>query len=451
MASTGASSPPSLSDSTSLPPSQTRDDAAPRRPRTRHALSTPNLAFHLDGDRAVAETLQRALGVPPMPTAFTAEDRPILESTLATHLFHSFAARTHPLLVRRLLEDIGPGQVVLDPFVGSGTVLVEAVMRGAQGVGCDVNELAVRLARFKATPLPPAMQKALVTKARAVADASTERVTARRRPRRTWDDAAFYPPHVYLELCGLREEIESVRATDAPIGEALLLVLSAIVIKLSHQRAESRPDVVPRHVGKGQASRWFFYKAEELGRLHAALWSKLPSPLPPPPVLLQGDARRVLRTDVPRDGGIPLWPASIDCAVTSPPYLGTYDYVDHHVRRYAWLEIDPTPVERGEMAARRHGQSSPLSELLARHQRDSDDWVGSVANLLKPGGRLDVIVGDSVVGGQPLRGDLPIRQAAERAGLSFVAACAAERPQFIAKTEGLPARCEHLLRFARRG
>ena len=56
---------------------------------------------------------------------------------------------------------------------------------------------------------------------------------------------------------------------------------------------------------------------------------------------------------------LPLWDGSVDRIVTSPPYLGTYDYVDHHVRRYPWLGIDPTPIERGEMAARRHGRASP--------------------------------------------------------------------------------------------
>lgn len=420
------------------------------RPRTRHALSTPNLAFHFDGDRAVAAKLQEALGVPPMPTKFAPEDRPILETTLATHLFHSFAARMHPLLVRQLLADVQPGQVVLDPFVGSGTVLVEALMRGARGVGCDVNELSVRLARFKATPLPPAMQRALVQKAQAVAAASTERVEKRKRPRRTWDDASFYPPHVYLELCGLREELDAVSKTDAPLGEALLLVLSSILLKVSHQRAESRPDQIPRHIGKTQATRWFAAKAEELGRLHAALWAKLPSPTPPAPLVIQGDARTSLSPETaPRDAALPLWPGSVDRVVTSPPYLGTYDYVDHHERRYAWLGIDPDPVRRGEMASRRHGQSTPLPELLAQHQRDSDAWVGAVGRLLRPDGLLDVVVGDSVVSGQPLRGDVPIRKAAERAGLRFVAACGAERPQFIAKTEGLPPRLEHLLRFAR--
>ena len=56
--------------------------------------------------------------------------------------------------------------------------------------------------------------------------------------------------------------------------------------------------------------------------------------------------------------------------ITSPPYLGIYDYAAHHARRYAWLGIDPGPIERGEMAARRHGETTPLPELIRRHQKD---------------------------------------------------------------------------------
>ena len=73
---------------------------------------------------------------------------------LCTHLFHSFAGRAHPLTIRHLLSEVPPGATVLDPFVGSGTILVEAVLRGARAIGCDISELALRLARFKATLLP---------------------------------------------------------------------------------------------------------------------------------------------------------------------------------------------------------------------------------------------------------------------------------------------------------
>ncbi len=418
----------------------------------RRSLSAPALAIHCSGKPEAAALLRQALSVPPLPGDLSLEERPVVEASLATHLFHSFAARTHPLLVRQLLADLAPGQAVLDPFCGSGTVPLEVVLRGGRSIGCDINELAVRLARFKCAGLPPTMRKALLTKAQAITTASLERVHKRQRPRRLWDDAAHYAPHVYLELCGLREEIEQVVTTDAPLGEALLLVLSSLIIKLSTQRAESRPGevVTTRHLGKGQASRWFLSKAEEVCRLHAALWDRLPTPRAPAPLLAVGDARVFLTPD--RTGqreSLMLWAGSLDRVITSPPYLGTYDYANHHARRYAWLGIDPGPIERAEMAARRHGETTPLPELRQRHQVDCNAWVGAVAPLLKADGRLFVLVGDSVVGEEFVDGAEPLLRAAGDSGLVLVARAAAERPHYMRNVGDLPARQEHLLHFER--
>ena len=44
---------------------------------------------------------------------------------------------------------IGPGDVVLDPFVGSGALLVGARERGAHVIGCDIAPAALRQAKAK--------------------------------------------------------------------------------------------------------------------------------------------------------------------------------------------------------------------------------------------------------------------------------------------------------------
>lgn len=47
------------------------------------------------------------------------------------------------------IAGIGPGDVVLDPFMGSGALLVGARERGAHVVGCDIAPLALRRASAK--------------------------------------------------------------------------------------------------------------------------------------------------------------------------------------------------------------------------------------------------------------------------------------------------------------
>ncbi len=47
------------------------------------------------------------------------------------------------------MAGIGPGDVVLDPFVGSGALLVGARERGATVLGCDIAPLAIRQATIR--------------------------------------------------------------------------------------------------------------------------------------------------------------------------------------------------------------------------------------------------------------------------------------------------------------
>ncbi len=73
-----------------------------------------------------------------------------------THGLHVYPARMIPQIARRLLRRYAkPGDLVLDPFCGSGTVLVEARLYGMNSVGIDINPLACLLAKVKSTPIDP--------------------------------------------------------------------------------------------------------------------------------------------------------------------------------------------------------------------------------------------------------------------------------------------------------
>ena len=73
------------------------------------------------------------------------------EASSLTHGFHAYPARMHPAIARALLGElsVGPGSEVLDPFCGSGTVAVEALVAGWRCLGSDLDPLALRLARVK--------------------------------------------------------------------------------------------------------------------------------------------------------------------------------------------------------------------------------------------------------------------------------------------------------------
>lgn len=67
-----------------------------------------------------------------------------------THTFYRYPARFSPLFAREVIQMFTQhGDVVLDPFMGGGTSLVEAKVHGRRGVGADVSSLAVFLAKTK--------------------------------------------------------------------------------------------------------------------------------------------------------------------------------------------------------------------------------------------------------------------------------------------------------------
>nr|AIF23105.1 modification methylase MvaI [uncultured marine thaumarchaeote SAT1000_12_G12] len=75
-----------------------------------------------------------------------------------THGFHLYPARMHPEIAKRLIQKYirKSSDIVFDPFMGSGGVLVESMLHGNNSVGIDLNPFAVLLSTVKTTPLDAA-------------------------------------------------------------------------------------------------------------------------------------------------------------------------------------------------------------------------------------------------------------------------------------------------------
>jgi hypothetical protein len=79
-----------------------------------------------------------------------------------THQFYRYPARFSPAFAKAAIETFtDPGDLVVDPFVGGGTTLVEAAVLGRLGVGADVSALAAFISTVKVTPLTDADRMAL--------------------------------------------------------------------------------------------------------------------------------------------------------------------------------------------------------------------------------------------------------------------------------------------------
>ena len=72
-----------------------------------------------------------------------------------SHGFHTYPARMHPEIARQMINKYASDtkKIVFDPFMGSGSVLVEGILHGNNSIGIDINPFAVFLSDVKTTPI----------------------------------------------------------------------------------------------------------------------------------------------------------------------------------------------------------------------------------------------------------------------------------------------------------
>lgn len=94
----------------------------------------------------------------------------------ATHNFYRYPARFSDLFARAMIRIFTkPGDLVLDPYMGGGTTLVEARLLGRRAIGVDISSLATFIAKVKTTPLSEKDIKTLISWAEYLEDKLTIR------------------------------------------------------------------------------------------------------------------------------------------------------------------------------------------------------------------------------------------------------------------------------------
>lgn len=374
--------------------------------RRRESLSQRGGPIEKYGDPQGSEELAEALA---------ASDTD--ETQDLTHGFHTYPARMHPRLAREVIERWSqPGDIVLDPFCGSGTVLVEALVAGRKPQGVDLNPLALRISEVHCALQPPAARRRLQRVLEHVANASEERVRTRARAHITVDreTQVFYQPHVLFELCGLRDEIDSI--PHEADRRALLLVFSCLLVKFSRKRADTSDEMVDKRIRKGLVTEFFLRKGTELLQRWEALYESAHEAAESPfdARLVCGDARQ-LPGLLGSDFGASL-------ILTSPPYGGTYDYAQQHSLRNGWFNLDTRHFENGEIGSRRALSNDPRG--LARWDAELLSVLRAMRSVLRNDGRMLLWLGDAELGGQRIRGDEQVRKLAPAAHLKLVAGAA---------------------------
>jgi DNA modification methylase len=296
----------------------------------------------------------------------------------ATHFYPARFISQLPSNLISLLSE--PGDVVLDPFCGSGTTLVEAQRLGRRAIGMDVNPVSVIISRARTMGLG----------ADQVRQALDELATALLRPSRDALAAVpsavqlgkWYSPDVALGLASMHGDIQATSDPDARLLK--FFCFSAMLLKVCRES---------RHWGyvcdntepKGSPPR---NVAEIMHRTASEILDGLSQDPPPAdlgtrPLVYEGSAT-TLHTVVE--------PESVDLVVTSPPYYGVVDYIKSQRLSLEWLGIGIEERRLQEIGAR-----------SKRHRRQAHIQFGDelrqsfceVAKVMKPGAACAVVFGVS--------------------------------------------------------
>lgn len=406
-------------------------------------MSAYQLPLHLDKNPikkgiSYQEKLANLLG---QDLDFHGED-----SGYAGHNFHSFPAKFPPQLPRKFIHALTqPGEVVLDPMMGSGTTLLETLLAGRRAIGCDIDPLAAKISQVKVTAFNEAEVRqtgeTILQQARLAVQRNQETLvvalTERFDPKTRVFVDYWFAPETQMELMALIREIEKI--ADPQLRAFFELAFSAIIITktggvsfafdLAHTRPH-RAKMIYSQDGKIILGReWANSSNPRVAFLTKTLRSPLEEFQRRVEKNLQGlfhfkaDQIPLILKECEAQC-LPLEDASVDLIVTSPPYASNaIDYMRAHKFALVWFgyPIGKLSNMRGEYIG---GESSskfefePLptfAENIVRSIGDLDNKKGRVLHryysemthtfremyrVLRPEKVAIVIVGNSIIRGQ---------------------------------------------------
>lgn len=320
------------------------------------------------------------------------------------HAIHPYPAKFIPQIPRQLIELFHPGDgsAVLDPFCGAGTTLVEAIDRGLDAWGIDLNPIACLIARVKTTPFPFQMEpvvKRIVCQAQD--NFSKRAVSVPDIPRIGY----WFKPDIQLSIAALVAEINQVE--PLAVREGLQVALSSIIVRVSNQESNTRYAAVEKDVCAEDVFNRFEKAAAAVSRGVAAGSESICGHVGKATVL-----NRDILSVTPEE-----LPANIGLVVTSPPYPNAYEYWLYHKYRMYWLGMNPIEVRQREMGARVH-----YFKKKAQDEGDFERQMGACFQLLsrvmKPAAKACFVVGRSIIHGRAIDNVALLRRAAEPHGFA---------------------------------
>lgn len=333
-----------------------------------------------------------------------------------THGFFKYPCKFIPHIPRwAIIKYTKINDYVIDPFAGSGTTLVEAVLHGRNAVGVDFDKLSQLLCMSK-TNLLSNKQIQLINKL--IEKFSEEKSNNIIKPD-LHNLYHWFPKKNTIELSHIKSKINTIytETKDKKIRNFLLTCFASIIRKCSYADDTSPKPYVSTRFKKIPLSPIEQFvktiknylkilenqKKRSLGRAF----------------IIADDARKIKSKKYDK---------KISLAVTSPPYINAFDYVRSLRLENAWLgfygdsniiemkkkqvgtEIIPHKIYSKEIEEFGNAKlDSILGKIYKKDKKrafvvlkffeDMKSNFFAVQNLLKPGSHYVIVIGDSKIRG----------------------------------------------------
>jgi DNA modification methylase len=345
-----------------------------------------------------------------------------------THCYHDYPARMIPQVAGKLLDIYAPDtKLLFDPYCGSGTSLVEGMIRGIDVIGTDLNPLARLISKAKtATPDIGELKRRVAQLDKFILSAGSPEVPTQIVGINRLD--FWFKPQVIEKLGVLKSFIDEL------LDEATRLFFQVAFSETVREGSNTRNEEFKLY--RYEMGRLEHFDPDIYGIINAKLHRNLAG--------LQQFVARLRR--LPRIPQAKLYafntaahvppdviaPAGVDLIVTSPPYGDSHTtvaYGQYSRLSAAWLDLpSPAQVDRtlmgGTVLKATPRFPSPdleqaIDEIRARDEKrsrevaafysDLQTSISYVSGLVKPGGHACYVVGNRKVKGVVLPTDAAIR------------------------------------------
>ncbi|MGR9168607.1 hypothetical protein [Rhizobium sp. KDH_Rht_773_N] len=356
---------------------------------------------------------------------------------------HPFPARMAPEIALEKIQSLNPGQTVLDPMTGSGMVLSQAVRSGINAIGVDLDPLAELISRVGATSVDEdevrAGLNALLERCAAMSDEVFLSWIDEDVETADFIDFWFAPKQKeQLRKLSFHLIAQPVNISEGAL-DVLKVALSRLIItkepkaSLARDTAHSRPHRTIRE------NDFDVFSAMQPSLNHVLSALDSPSVKTRAETFL-GDARKL--TVVENN--------SIDCIVTSPPYLNAIDYMRGHRMSLVWLgyRLEDLRKIRGSAIGAERALNSKLSDdftdmlvdlgldqlenknkyMLDRYFSDLVQQAKEAYRVLKKGSIGTYVIGNSTIRGTYVRNSELLKRAGALAGFEVLGETEREIP-----------------------